>query len=132
MPVEDIVAHATQEPMPTLDLDAMRRKAADFNRARIAAREDYQRHASEEADAERDYRKHLAVRFTNLRTEGKGAGEAELLAKGEDDVAELEHKRSLAKSKAKASLLRIEQIERAQTTLRDVYAASSRIDGVAA
>src|SRR5688572_26586844 len=67
-----------------------------------AAEEWHQECVQRAADAEEAYRKGLAQAFVTRRSEGRGAGEAEILAKG--DVAHLSKARDVASGMVKASL----------------------------
>ena len=101
-----------------LSLDQIRVGARDLAEKRREAREAYEHHATEAAEAERKYRKELAISYAKHRAADKGAGESEILANG--DAADLRAKRDMEQAMAKASLLRVDELERDQTTLRDL------------
>lgn len=119
-----------RSPQPTLSLDEFRAKSNGIQQARSSAREQYELHTEEEAQAEHDYRVKRATEFARCKSLGMTAGQAEIQADAE--AAPLKLKRDLAKSKAKGSLLRIEQLEADRATLRSVAEWSQRIEGVTA
>jgi hypothetical protein len=111
-----------------LSFDEIRAAAHSAAQWRRDARANYERYSKEAADAERDYRKRLAIEFTQYRAEGKGAGESELLAHGK--AADDRHRRDIAQGQAKAALLRIEELERDQATLRQLAEWSKDLEVV--
>lgn len=115
-------------PLPALDLDDFRRRAADVTRQRREARRDYERYAEQAADADREYRKTLATAFITAKAGDATVKQAELEADAE--AADARHKRAIAESLAKAALLRVEECERDAATLRTVY-ESGRREGLA-
>lgn len=117
-------------PQPTLSLDEFRRQSNTLQYERITARVRYEEHAAEEAQADHDYRVKRATEFARCKSLGMTAGQAEIQA--DADAAPLKLKRDLAKSKAKGSLLRIEQLEADRATLRSIAEWSQRIEGVTA
>lgn len=117
-------------PQPVLSLDEFRRQSRELQNHRSEARFDYERHTQEEAQAEHDYRVKRATEFARCKSLGMTAGQAEIQADAE--AAPLKLKRDLAKSKAKGSLLRIEQLEADRATLRSIAEWSQRIEGVTA
>lgn len=120
----------TAEITPALDLHVFRAKARELAKAREEARRDYERYCAQEADAERDYRKRLAIAFANARSrEGTTAGQAEVEAHAE--AADNRHRRDIAHSLAKSALLRIEEIEANRAMLRTDF-DSGRREGLAA
>ena len=119
------------KPQPTLSLDEFRRQSRVLQENRSKAREEYERHAQEEAQAEFEYRRAFAIAHTQAAAKGtlnaKGI-EAEAVAQ----TAPLRLKRDLAKSLAKSSLLRINELEADRATLRSIAEWSQRVDGVTA
>lgn len=106
----------------------LRSAAHNLASRRRDARKDYEKHANKAADAERDFRKKLAVEFTKARSSGKGVGESEILANGE--AADERHERDLEQSLAKAALLRIEELEADRAMLRQLGAWSQELETV--
>lgn len=121
---------AVGTPAPTLGLDELRRGARALTEKRREARRDYVRYCEQEADADRDYRRTMARSFTRLRSGGEPVGAAEIIARA--DAADAKHRRDIAASLAKASLLKIEELERDSATLRSISTWSMKIDGVEA
>jgi len=111
-----------------LSFEEIRSAAHDLAAMRRRARESYERHITEAADAEKEYRKRLAIAFASHRAHDKGAGEAETLAQG--DVAEWRHKRDIAQGMAKADLLRIEELEADRAMLRQLGDWSKELETV--
>ena len=118
------------KPQPTLSLDEFRRQSRTLQTNRTKAREEYEAHTVEEAQADHDYRVKRATAFASCKALGMTAGQAEIQADAE--AAPLRLKRDLAKSKAKGSLLRIEELEADRATLRSIAEWSQRVDGVTA
>ena len=114
-------------PQPTLSLDAFREQARQLQRNRIAARENYQAHTAEEAQADHDYRVALAASFAKSKAQDLTAAQAEIQAGA--DAAPHKLKRDLARAKAKASLLRVEELEADKAVLRSIADWSRAIDG---
>ncbi len=114
-------------PQPVLGLQEFRDNAHKLGVARREARRDYERYAEQEADAEREFRKTLAIAFA--KAEGTAA-QREMEAHKE--AAEARHKRDLAKALSKSALLRIEELEADRSILRDIGNWSRAIDGVTA
>lgn len=113
-----------------MDLAERRRADRKLSKRRQEARQDYERHAEEEARADARYREKLAVEFAKARGDGAAANEAEIYAKSEASQPKLE--RDLAHAKARAALLKIEEVERDSVTVRDIHSTSEKIDGIAA
>lgn len=113
-------------------MDLAERRLADRTLAerRQAARRDYVRYAEQEADADREYAVTMAKTLATARSNGEPVGAAEIAAKAA--AAEAKHRRDIAKSLAKAALLRIEETEREAVTVRDIHASSERVDGLSA
>ena len=113
-------------------MDLAERRLADRTLAerRQAARRDYIRYAEQEANADRDYAVTLAKTLARCRLQGDPVGAAEIAAKAA--AAEHKHRRDIAKSLAKAALLRIDETEREAVTVRDIHSSSERVDGLAA
>jgi septal ring factor EnvC (AmiA/AmiB activator) len=109
-----------------LSFDEIRGAARDLAENRRRARRDYQKHAEEASDGEREYRKRLAIALAQYRSEGKGAGESEILAQG--DVADWRHRRDLAQAMARADLLRIEELEADRAMLRQLAEFSKELE----
>ncbi len=111
-------------------MDLAERRAADhtLSEQRREARRDFVRYAEQAADAEQEYRKVKARRFVELRHDGEPVESAKIQAEG--DASDARHKRDIASSLAKASLLRIEEAERDSVTVRDIHASSERVDGL--
>ena len=108
--------------------DEIRSAAHDLAHERRKARQDYENHARLAADAERDYRKKLAIELTKFRSEEKGVGESEILANAE--AADAKHRRDLEQSLAKAALLRIDELERDGAFLRQLGSWSQELETV--
>jgi hypothetical protein len=117
-------------PQPTLSLDEFRRQSRTLQTNRTKAREEYEAHTQEEAQAEHDYRVKRATEFARCVSLGMTAAQAGIQADAE--AAPLKLKRDLAKSKAKGSLLRVEELEADRATLRSIAEWSQRIEGVTA
>lgn len=111
-----------------MDFMELRSAAHDLALSRREARQDYEKQAKKAADAERDFRKKLAIEFTKARSTEKGVGESEILANGE--AADKRHERDLAQSLAKAALLRIEELEADRAMLRQLGAWSQELETV--
>lgn len=118
------------KPEGTMDLHARRIADRKLAERRQEARRDYVRYAEQAADADLEYRKVKAVKYTEERSMGNTSVGAELLANAE--AAEAKHRRDIADSLAKASLLRIQEVERETISVRDIHATSEKIDGLAA
>lgn len=120
------------EIQPHMDFGEIRAAAHDLAEKRREARRDYERRSEEAAEAERDFRKELAIQFTCCRSDDKGVGESEILANGHEQVAGYRHKRDICQSLAKAALLRIEELEADRAMLRQLGDWSQRMEGVVA
>ena len=72
----------------------------------------------------------MAKSLTRSRSDGEPVGAAEIIARA--DAADAKHRRDIAASLAKASLLKIEELERDSATLRSISTWSMKIDGVEA
>lgn len=114
----------------TMDLGDRRRADRMLAERRQEARRDYTRYAEEAENADLEYRKTKARVYMDQRAEGNTSVGAELVANAE--AGEAKHRRGIAESLAKASLLRIQEVERESVTVRDLHATSERIDGLAA
>jgi hypothetical protein len=115
-----------------LTMDLAERRVADRTLAqrRQEARRDYVRYSEQEADADREYEKTRARVFAKSKSEGLSDKAAELACRSA--AADHKHRRDIAHSLAKASLLRIEESEREAVTVRDLHSSSERVDGLAA
>lgn len=118
------------KPQPTMTLDEFRRKANLMQTARSEARRDFERYAEQEADADREYRQSLAVAFAKAKSSDMTAAQSEIEAHAA--ASDAKHKRDLAKSMAKAALLRIESLEADRATLRSIATWSQAIDSTGA
>lgn len=114
----------------TMGLDERRRADRTLAERRQDARRDYVRYAQEAADADLDYRRTKARVYMEQRSEGNTSIGAELQANAV--AGDARHRRDIAESLAKASLLRIQEVERESVTVRDIHSTSERIDGLAA
>ena len=79
--------------------------------------------------AERDYRRKLSERLVHHRSEGKGAGESEVLAKG--DVADLSHARDLADGMVRVAHEILEDRRGDRASLHKICEWSQRLDAFA-
>ena len=113
-------------------MDLAERRAADrsLSEQRGDARRDYVRYSEQEADADREYEVTRARVYMEKRHAGATDRESELACR--EAAADPKHRRDIAHSMARASLLRISEIERKSVTVRDLHATSERIDGLAA
>jgi hypothetical protein len=111
-----------------LSFDQIRSAAHDLAGERRKARKDYETHARLASEAEREYRKQLAIAFTSHRSKEKGVGESEILANA--DAAEQKHTRDLEQAQAKAALLRIDELERDGAFLRHLGSWSQELETV--
>lgn len=114
----------------TMDLNARRRADRTLAERRQEARRDFTRYAQEAADADLEYRKVKARVYMEQRAEGNTSVGAELVANSA--AGEARHRRDIAGSLARASLLRVQEVERESVTVRDLHSTSERIDGLAA
>jgi hypothetical protein len=80
------------------------------------------------ADAAKDYRKGLATAYVTRRAEGKGAGEAELLAKG--DAADLERVKAIQEGMVKACLEELEDRRGDRASLHKLVEWSMKVTPV--
>ena len=110
--------------LPSLDLHEYRSLARDLSTKRAEARRDHTRYSQEEADAERDFRKRLAIVFAEQKAAGKSDRAADLEARAQ--AADLAHRRDIAKSLALSARFRIEECERASASLRHISERSER------
>lgn len=110
-------AHSVHEVIH-LSFEEIRAAAHDLAQHRREARADYERYIKKAADAERDYRRALAIEFTRAKAGGAGVGEAEIRAQGA--VSTHRHERDVAQGMAKAALLRIEELEADRAMLRQL------------
>ena len=118
-------------PRPHMDFDDIRRAAHMLGQKRRDARRDYERYMEQSADADRDYRKALAIAFAEWKAkDGVTAAQAEIAAHAA--AADHKHKRDLSSALAKSCLLRIEELEADRAMLRQLGDWSQRIAGVAA
>jgi hypothetical protein len=111
-----------------LSFEEIRSAAHDLAGERRKARKDYETHARLASEAEREYRKKLAIAFTSHRSNEKGVGESEILANA--DAAEQKHTRDLEQAQAKAALLRIDELERDGAFLRQLGDWSKELETV--
>lgn len=113
-------------------MDLVSRRKADRTLAerRQDARRDYVRYAEQEADADREYRVTKAKTYASERANGNTSTGAEIQANAA--AADAKHRRDIAGSLAKSSLLRIQETERESVSVRDIHSTSERIDGLAA
>lgn len=86
--------------------------------ARRKAREALRTALRAKAQGEHDYRKGLAVAYTRYRNEGKGQGEAEILAKA--DAAGFALTRDMADADAKSAQARLAELEGERASLRQL------------
>lgn len=86
--------------------------------------------ASVAVDADLEYRRVKARTYAEQRSQGNTSVGAEIEANAA--AADARHKRDIAESLAKASLLRIQEVERESVSVRDIHSTSERIDGLAA
>ena len=114
----------SEQPRPTLDLHDFREKAGKLARARQEAREQRERHALAESEAEHDYRKTLAVVFARERENGQPVGASEILAKGE--AAGHAKVRDDAHALVRSCDLRIAELERNMSMLRSDFESGDR------
>lgn len=114
----------------TMDLAERRAADRELARQRQEARRDYTRYAEQAADADRDYEQTRAREFAKAKSDGLSDKAAELKCRAA--AADAKHRRDIANSLARASLLRIAETEREAVTVRDIHASSERVDGVAA
>jgi len=114
----------------TMDLNARRTADRKLAERRQEARRDYVRYAEQAADADLEYRRVKATTYAQERSKGNTSIGAELEANAA--AGDARHRRDIADSLAKSSLLRIQEVEREFVTVRDIHATSERIDGLAA
>lgn len=114
----------------TMDLQSRRIADRKLAERRQEARRDYVRYAEQAADADLEYRRIKARTYAEQRSEGNTSVGAEIEANAA--AADARHKRDIAESLAKASLLRIQEVERESVSVRDIHSTSERIDGLAA
>ncbi len=120
----------SESPRRTMDLAERRVADRTLTQQRGTARRDYIRYAEQAADADRDYEKTRARVFAEQKSEGSSDKAAELACRSA--AADAKHRRDIANSLARAALLRIDETEREMVTVRDIFASSQRVDGVAA
>lgn len=118
------------EEVVHLSFGEVQSAAHDLASQRRHARTVYEKRSREAADAEREYRKKLAIKFTTFRSQEKGVGESEILANGDPEVYEARHARDIANGLAKAALLRIEELEADRAMLRQLGAWSQELEAV--
>ena len=118
------------KPEGTMDLQQRRLADRTLAERRQAARRDYVRYAEQAADADRDYRRVKATTYAEERSQGNTSVGAEIQANAK--AADAKHRRDIADSLAKSSLLRIQEVERETISVRDIHSTSERIDGLAA
>jgi hypothetical protein len=112
-----------------LDLAGVRQAAHALGQKRRDARRDYERYCEKAADAERDYRKRLAIAWASMRSEGLlSMGAIEVQANS--DAADQKHTRDIAQSLAKSALLRIEELEADRAMLRQIGEWSKELETV--
>jgi hypothetical protein len=115
-------------PVPLDYDDAQRRLHTVAQQIRDA--EQRHRDAIEKAaDAESAYRKGLAQSFVRHRADGKGAGEAELLAKG--DVADLTRARDINSGMVRACLEELEDRRGDRASLHRLVEWSAKVNALA-
>lgn len=114
---------ATTNPVP-LDSTEVRIQFRNLAENRRKARGDYIDCAREEAEAEHRFRKVRAIKFAEARKEGEPQDAADIYARSEAADAELE--RNLGHSKAKAALLRIDELEADRANLRHLSEREER------
>jgi hypothetical protein len=112
---------------PPLDLDDYRGRARRIYEHRVKAREERERHALEEADAENEFQRTRAAALLRHREEGVAWGAAEKLA--EADAAEHKRRRDRARALKRSAELRIEELERNATSLNREAQMSGGIEG---
>ena len=117
-------------PDGTMDLQARRTADRTLAERRQEARRDYVRYAEQAADADAEYRRIKARTYAEERSHGNTSVGAEMEANAK--AAEHKHRRDIAQSLAKASLLRVEEVERDSVSVRDIHSTSEKIDGLAA
>lgn len=101
---------------PALDLHDFRAKAKRLAEARRDARVDRERYAKEEAEAEREFRQTLAMRYAGARAEGETGSGAEILARAE--AADARYRRDIAASLVRSCDQRIAELEANRSILR--------------
>ncbi len=111
---------------PHFDMAEVRAAAHKLAESRREARRDYERYSEQTADAERDYRKRLAIAFAESKSRDVTAAQAELEAHAA--AADHKHRRDLASSLAKSCLLRIEELEADRAMLRQLGDWSQRME----
>jgi hypothetical protein len=104
-------------------------EAADKELAerRMAAREDFIEAAELGAQAERDYRRKVAVAYAEAKAEGLSDKRAEVEARSV--AADLAFDRDLQAALAQAARMRVAECERSQASLRHVSERSGREAG---
>lgn len=117
---------ATRNPVP-LSPDQIRAGFHKLARERQTARGQYLDFSREEAEAEHKFRKTRAVKFAEARSMQMSVQEADIYARAEAADHELE--RNLAHSKAKAALLRIDEVEAERSSLRHLSDREEREAG---
>lgn len=113
-----------------LSFEEIRAAAHDLAEKRRKARNDYETSVQVAAEAEREYHKSKAVAFTKARAgeEGKPVGESEILANAAS--ADARYRRDIAQGKAKAALLRIEELEADRSMLRQMGEWSRELETI--
>jgi len=112
-----------------MDLAERRRADADLTRSRRAAREEFVRQSEVAAQADADYRRIKSITYLEARDQGLPSNGAEIVANAA--AAEARTRRDIAASLARAAQMKIQEAERDAVTVRDLHAASERVDGLA-
>ncbi len=118
------------EARTTMDLQERRIADRKLAQQRQEARRDYVRYAEQAAKADDEYEQTRARVFLEHKSEGASDRAAELACRAE--AASAKYRRDIAASLARASLLRIDEVEREAVTVRDLHASSERVEGLAA
>jgi len=107
------------------DLDDAREAAKAAALRRRGLDDQYEEQVRTAAEAEATYRRAVAKKVTQHRADGKGAGESELLAKG--DLWELSLDRDIQAGMLRAVQHRIDAAEGERANLRQLMDWSSRL-----
>jgi hypothetical protein len=111
-------AEVNAQANPGIDFAQAQRGYHENAGSRRTAREALTKALRAKAQGEHDYRKGLAVAYTRYRNEGKGQGEAEILAKA--DAAGFALTRDMADADAKAAQARLAELEGERASLRQL------------
>lgn len=111
-----------------LSFEQLRAAAHDLAVKRREARDTYEHHARKQVEAEEAYRRKKGTELAKFRAADKGFGESEVLADAE--AAGERAARDMEQVLAKVALLRIEELERDQATLRQLGEWSKDLETV--